>query len=728
MPPKEIQIPRELIQAIEKNELIVFVGAGLSWELKNEQGEQLEGWKNLVVKILLDLEEKGFEVAHLQDLIDRYEPVIVLNLIELDIKNNKLPKREIDDFIKKFIHLKKDNDFGLHEKIYQLSNKIITTNYDRAFEITVDALERNTAYKDKPYELNTHKNPRASLLFKLHGCYYHMSSMVLFPSQYDDLYNNPDVTAEHTLSTLKNIIYNKSVLFIGYGMGDFQINNIFSKIKKIQGVYNQTHFIVTKHPLDNRLDFLTPINIKEHNEIPRVINQLLKEKEKIDLQKTPEVQRLEGQLIKSKKQITKYKGQLKHITNDSERKDKLLERESLKYFYRGVELELDNEYEKAADEYEIATELNPQDDEAFNGWGNVLGEIAKSKFGKEMEVWFSDAFEKYDRAIKINPDHYEAYSNWAITLVDAGQMIKGNNGENLYNQAFKKYQKATEIKPDYYEVFNNWGNDLGDLAKIKSGKEAEVLYNQAIEKYQKAINIKPDYHHSFNNWGSVLDELANKKLITEAEPLYNQAIRKYQQAIEIKSDYPEAFSNLGNTLGHLAKIKSGSEAEALYQDAFKKYQKAIEIKPDYYQAFYNWGNDLGNLAQTKSDEEAETLYRQAVDKFQKAIKIKPDYHQAFDNLGNTLLNLAKIKSGAEAENLLKEALEKCKKAVDLGGDSYNLACVYALQSDKKNALRYLNQSLENKEETPDYASKDEDFKAYWQDKDFKKIIQKYKDK
>ena len=45
-------IPHGLKEAIEKDELVLFIGAGLSWNLKNTEGKTLGGWKEMVSSIL----------------------------------------------------------------------------------------------------------------------------------------------------------------------------------------------------------------------------------------------------------------------------------------------------------------------------------------------------------------------------------------------------------------------------------------------------------------------------------------------------------------------------------------------------------------------------------------------------------------------------------------------------------------------------------------------------
>ncbi len=227
------------------------------------------------------------------------------------------------------------------------------------------------------------------------------------------------------------------------------------------------------------------------------------------------------------------------------------------------------------------------------------------------------------------------YSDWGISLGNLAKTKEGKEAEDLYYQSFEKYNKAIEIKPDTHEAYNNWGNSLGNLAKTKEGKEAEDLYHQSFEKYRKAIEIKPDIHEAYNNWGNSLGDLAKAKKGKEAEDLYYQSFEKYRKAIEIKPDNHEAYNNWGVSLGNLAKTKEGKEAEDLYHQSFEKLRKAIEIKPDKHRAYNNWGISLGNLAKTKEGKEAEDLYYQLFEKYRKAIEIKPDNQEAYNNWGNS---------------------------------------------------------------------------------------------
>ncbi len=684
------KIPLELRNAICNDNLILFIGAGLSYNLTNIKNNELKGWSNLVDGILNELISKGYDVAHLLPLIDRYDPIKILDLIET---NKSIPKKEIYSFTKDFFDLHINNNFELHKLLFQLCRKIITTNYDNAFEIAVPLLRKNKAYKGKNYELTTHKDSNSVLLFKLHGCFEDVDSMVLFPSNYKDLYENQARDAEHSLLVLRNIIVNKAILFIGTGMGDFQINNIFHEIKQLQGEYNQNHFIITNKSLDSALSFLTPIKIENYSEITTIVEHLIVIRQECGSSEQSEI-------IELRRQLEEANIRIDELISTSN-KEKLLEREALKYFSKGIELSISNNTIQAADAYKTALELKPDLHEALYNWGTDLGNLANTKEGKDAEELYNQAFEKFQKAIDIKPDLHEALYNWGTYLGNLANAKEGKDAEELYNQAIEKFQKAIDIKPDKHEALNNWGTIFGNLANTKYGKEAEDLYNQAFEKFQKAIDIKPDKHDALYNWGTNLGNLANTKDGQEAEDLYNQAFEKFQKAIDIKPDKHEALYNWGTDLGNLAKTKEGKEAEDLYNQAFEKYQKAIDIKPDKHEAFNNWGTNLGNLAKTKEGKDAEELYNQAFDKYQKAIDIKPDKHEAFNNWGNDLGNLANTKEGKEAEDLYNQAFEKYQKAIDIKPDDnealYNWGTylgILAKTKEGKEAEELYNQSFE----------------------------------
>ena len=515
-----IKIPKELIKAIKENDLVLFVGAGLSYNFVNsdEPPKQLGDWKNLINEILNNIE--GLD--YLKPLLNKHEPIKILDLIE-----NTEQKTEVIGFVKQFFSLSADNDYSLHEKLCRLSNKIITTNYDNAFEHTDPGFQIKTASFGRDYEFSYLHNPFDKTLFKLHGSITEGNNMIFFPSNYKKLYNEESEDSERIVFHLRNLITNKTILFLGYGMSDFQISDMFLYVQRILGRFHtKKHYLITKEKiLDSKFkDFLTPISIDNFSEIETVIDELLKIKEEKDEDKIE----LEKKLEEVKEKLEYEKDRIKSL--------------SLKYEKEGLEFSLKDNFEKSIEKFKISTELDPCNDSAFNNWSCALNE-------------------KFEKAVQRNLEIVS--TNWGTLIPVCAEMIQG---EALFNQT-EKYDKVIQ----YTGTYNNWGNALSALAKVK---QDETLFQQAFEKYEKATQINPEDAFLFYNWGYALSALANMK---QDETLFKQACEKYEKATQINPDNADAFYNWGLVLSELAKMK---QDETLFKHAFEKYEKAIQINPE----------------------------------------------------------------------------------------------------------------------------------------------------
>ena len=493
-------IPRGLKKAIEKDELVLFIGAGLSCELKNTEGTALGGWKEMVLSMLSYLNKEDYITDEEQKSYEKLDPIDALK--KLEEKDEPIGKEEVGDFIKCYFELEKGNDLSLQRDLFSLSTKIITTNYDIALEEAAPELKSKKAYKTKGFELEKIRN-NPTFLFKLHGCIEDLKSLILFPSDYDDLYNSKSQDAEQVLKALDNLIYNKTFLFIGTGMGDPQITSFFEKIKSVKGKHSQKHYIITPKPLNKSLNFLTRIEINDYAEIPSVIKQLLDIKKAADAKKNSKEKLLLEQLIASKTEKALLAKGLDKERNKNKRQTLLLEREANNRFLTGLKHHIAKEYLEAIEEYKAATELKPEYSEAYYNWGVALMGLAKTKSGNEAEELYKEACKKYDKAITYKQDYHEAYYNWGVALMELAEIKSGNEAEELYKEAFEKYKLATTYKQDDHNTYDAWGLALVELAKTKSGSEAEELLNEAIKKFQQAVEYGGDAYHLANLYGLI---------------------------------------------------------------------------------------------------------------------------------------------------------------------------------------------------------------------------------
>ncbi|HEX8734293.1 MAG TPA: SIR2 family protein [Pyrinomonadaceae bacterium] len=305
--------------------------------------------------------------------------------------------------------------------------------------------------------------------------------------------------------------------------------------------------------------------------------------------------------------------------------------------------------------------------------------------------------EEYFKGVKDRLEIVKTDVNKAIDQFEKGVIeSKENLKEETDINRFKKEIIDKIIKGDYNET---------EIALIE--KKTAELNNIEINNLLASL---------YTYWGATIYDLAELK---KDLSIYKQSIEKYEKAVALNPKEDKAFSNWGNSLLTLANL---TDDEELYRQSIENCKKAVSLNPKNSLAFLNWGTALANLAKLKNDE---TLYQQSFQKFKKAVTLSPKNDVAFRNWGSATLSLAKLKND---EALYRQSIEKLNKAVELGGDSYNLACAYALTKEKANALKYLRNSLKDKEITVQYVEADSDWKEFFDDEDFRNLLNRFRKK
>lgn len=212
---------RELFELIRKEQVCIWIGAGLSlyagypsaWELKKQILEEL-------------LEYKINEEKELADVAEAFV--------------NLKCRTELQDLIVKIFSIK-PKDTTYHDILAKVPhiNTIITTNYDQLIE--------NALGCDKAVVIRTNKEvPKASekkvSIYKIHGDITRPKQLILTKSDYSSLYNK-DSRSPFWAAITKEIA-SKHMLFLGYGYEDPNIWAEFSYIDKKLGKLHKNKFLV----------------------------------------------------------------------------------------------------------------------------------------------------------------------------------------------------------------------------------------------------------------------------------------------------------------------------------------------------------------------------------------------------------------------------------------------------------------------------------------------------
>ena len=107
-----VTIPPGLKEAIEEDDLVLFIGAGLSWDLKNIKNEFMGGWDKMVKSLTSHLNDKSYITNEDKRSCDALEPIKALKIIQ----DKGVNKSKVANFIKYYFALGKGNDLSLFIK------------------------------------------------------------------------------------------------------------------------------------------------------------------------------------------------------------------------------------------------------------------------------------------------------------------------------------------------------------------------------------------------------------------------------------------------------------------------------------------------------------------------------------------------------------------------------------------------------------------------------------
>lgn len=222
-----MNVPIEIQEAIKNNKLVIFAGAGLSAKFK------LPSWIELVKNVISSINEEKFN--HLIPVLENglFTPIQILDKIQVE-------HIKVRSYIQGNFKIDKNQDFSLHKKILELTDAIITTNYDNAFE-EASGNSINPSKKTSNFNLSEISKSGKPYIFKLHGCYTEPDNCTIFSDDYKEIYEGDTPSKEK----LKSIFIDKTIIFVGFSFNDPEINLIFSSLDKLFDNHNR-HFILTK--------------------------------------------------------------------------------------------------------------------------------------------------------------------------------------------------------------------------------------------------------------------------------------------------------------------------------------------------------------------------------------------------------------------------------------------------------------------------------------------------
>lgn len=256
------KMPIEILDAINNKNLAIFIGAGVSrlvdcdgWnQLANNLIERCFHTKTTTGDTLINEEEKQ---VLLKSLHEKKEKKVISICYEILNKfDDDLFFEELGQSLKKDEKIKSPNIYSevyklLNPSIDDISGIYITTNADEHFDTHFTNDPGKIVFDPVKFDISKVGNVK---LYHIHGSISHRETLVFTVDQYFKRY-----TDENFINVLKTIFAKYIILFIGYGLDEFEIIDfLFTKLgseHKGKDKIERKDFLLRGYEKDEKYEF-----------------------------------------------------------------------------------------------------------------------------------------------------------------------------------------------------------------------------------------------------------------------------------------------------------------------------------------------------------------------------------------------------------------------------------------------------------------------------------------
>jgi tetratricopeptide (TPR) repeat protein len=193
------------------------------------------------------------------------------------------------------------------------------------------------------------------------------------------------------------------------------------------------------------------------------------------------------------------------------------------------------QYEKAAEQFQQAVQLEPANDRAYISLAKAYQHLNQP----------DKAEDTYKRAISVRPQYWHGYSYLGVFYFAQAE----------YEKAAAAFRRATELAPDSYDALNNLGAAL--LYEGKDDEAAKVL--------ERSIAIRPTLN-AYNNIAVTQFHLHR----------FQDSVRNYKEALALDGSDYQKWGNLGDSYYYGGDASSAMEA---YRKAIALAEPQLKVNP-----------------------------------------------------------------------------------------------------------------------------------------------------
>lgn len=210
------ELPHQIVEAINENRLVVFIGAGVSRLVGCIGWDQLA--KNLVNKCYDTKKQDGRKCISFKEketLLQENDHKKTITICHGILENNGFEEDFFTEFemaLKDKPELSKTNN--IYDQLARLKAVFITTNADEHFD--KNFVDEKILCEVKRFDP---ENIEPRMLYHIHGMMEKRDSLVFTVDEYIKRYNDDNFQA-----FLHKIFFERYVvLFVGYGMSEFEL-------------------------------------------------------------------------------------------------------------------------------------------------------------------------------------------------------------------------------------------------------------------------------------------------------------------------------------------------------------------------------------------------------------------------------------------------------------------------------------------------------------------------
>jgi hypothetical protein len=241
----DVRVGSELRSIIERNDLILFVGAGLSAQAATDDGQHPPLWQELMKKMIEWCEgERIIDAGYAQQIRELVDADLLLDAgQELEDAIKPSSPSALQRCLNEVLLCNRAETSMAHRLVTRIPFRgFLTTNYDDFIESAYVRTQRRTLpkfYEDTYEGVLEAWRSRQPFILKIHGDVTHPSSIVLGRRSYERmLYEN-----EQYSRCLEQLIGGSSILFVGFGGSDPNLEHILSRASIFDG-RSKRHWMV----------------------------------------------------------------------------------------------------------------------------------------------------------------------------------------------------------------------------------------------------------------------------------------------------------------------------------------------------------------------------------------------------------------------------------------------------------------------------------------------------